>query len=66
MIRRAIGALLLVAFARWALRPLDEDDSDDIHVYPTYGREHAPSRGCWCHPTMDKGEPHVLVHRVMS
>ena len=30
----------------------DPDDSD-VHVMPTYGKEHSCSAGCWCDPQVD-------------
>lgn len=46
-----------------------EDTSDDVHVTPTYGREHECSSRCWCMPECDWTSPsgsHVYVHRDMN
>lgn len=40
---------------------------DDLHVMPTYGREHETSSACWCHPTVDpptrRWQRRVWIHR---
>lgn len=40
-----------------------EDDPSDVHVTPTYGREHLTTIRCWCCPSRDTVEPLVVVHR---
>lgn len=57
-----------------ALRELRPSEGD-VHVYPTFGREHDTDGGpCWCRPSPDMasvaawrpGEGIVWVHRAMS
>lgn len=43
----------------------DKDDDDELenwHVYPLFGREHEMSVNCWCHPEADHASPTVFVH----
>lgn len=43
------------------------DDPDDRHVVPVNDlREHDSSRSCWCRPTEDEDERHVLIHHSMD
>ena len=43
------------------------DVCDVPHVMPDFGRQHATSMSCWCHPIIDDDryeEPGVVVHNV--
>lgn len=43
----------------------DQDNGEDIHVYPLYGQEHVISgTDCWCSPERLTEEPTVVVHNV--
>lgn len=37
------------------------DHRDDVHVYPTAGREHEVKRECWCEPR--EIEPNLILHK---
>lgn len=42
------------------------DHPRDVHVYPTYGREHDTSCQCWCEPELDcvgESGAQLWVHR---
>lgn len=42
---------------------LGDDKPGDVHVMPTWGREHASSVHCWCGPWRCQEEHAVVVHR---
>jgi hypothetical protein len=48
---------------------MDGDDATgEIHVYPTYGREHdTEGADCWCSPTSEdyrgNGGSRLVIHR---
>lgn len=44
----------------------DGDRSDDLHVMPTYGRQHETTVLCWCQPERDHDAPAVVVHRDLN
>lgn len=42
-------------------------DDGERHVLPTFGRKHALSRACWCHPVdvgTDDERADVVTHQV--
>lgn len=46
-----------------------DPDDGDVHVMPTYGREHCCAPDCWCEPEHDYTAPNghkVWVHRDMN
>lgn len=50
----------------FTIEPAREDRKDDVHVMPTYGREHECSEECWCTPELDftaDSGAQVWVHR---
>lgn len=43
-----------------------DDSDDDVHVMPTWGREHETSVCCWCGPVRDEDVRAVVVHRDVN
>jgi hypothetical protein len=47
--------------------PVDMDNDDIWHVYPTFGREHITNQRdrCWCHPKIEFAyEGAIIIHEV--
>lgn len=42
------------------------DRRSDVHVMPTWGREHEDSMCCWCRPVRDEDVRAVVVHRDVN
>lgn len=43
----------------------EENVSDDLHVYPTFGRAHELRWNCWCRPQGDWENGRVIwLHEV--
>ena len=32
---------------------MGKSQPDDVHVTPTFGKEHAHARTCWCRPSVE-------------
>ena len=50
---------------RGSKEELDEV-TDEVHVMPSYGKEHETTPECWCYPVPDDDVPGVWVHREQN
>lgn len=49
-------------FGPW--RVVEDDDSDDVHIMPSFGPPHAIVPRCWCHPVSSTDQCNLVVHNV--
>lgn len=43
---------------------LVDDETDHVHIMPTYGRRHVFYPRCWCHPVSSPEEVGLVIHNV--